>query len=710
MAHSLSPPFAVTFDFVMAPGPRLLPPVDLFKIRNGTAGDDALTGTNKADTFNLQDGGDDTASGRNGDDDFLLGASLTATDAIDGGDGSDTLILDGNYSSMLVFAATTMRNVETLHYTGGHSYSLTLDNANVTLGQSLHVSGVGLGAGDALVFDGSDETSSALFVSGGFASDTIIGGGGNDQINPGPGNDTVNGGDGDDGLIYGANFNASDRADGGDGFDTLVLSGDYGAGVNFTALTMRNVERLLLASTNNYVLTLHNLNVGVDQTLTIDGTALALGNAMTIDGSAVEDGHLRLLGGGGEDALTFLGGTEAVIRAGGGNDSIFVAGLLEETDRINGGDGNDTVFLNGDYSDKFAFASQTLRNVETISLAAGHDYYLATSDGTLAAGATLIIDGTGLAGGELRFDGSEESNGTLDIRGGSGGDDITGGAADDVINAGGGFNFIDASRGGNDTIVSSGADVIYFGDDYGFSETVTTQANDAIILEGDYVIGLGIQYELPYSGLLTLMTGHSYSVRVDIPDAQHMELHASTLTANDRAFFTATGTGTCEAFGGDGNDHFVGGDGADTLRGGDGNDTLAGGGDGDLIVGDVGKDTFVFNAASESTSINFDVLLTPNLSEDKLMVPNEITVINAALNTGTLSGTSEGTFNTDLIAALSGHLTPNGAIIFTPDAGTLQNRHFLVVDLNGVGNYQVGSDLVIEIPGFTGTLGISDFI
>src|SRR5690242_10060317 len=97
----------------------------------GTAGDDNLVGTTSADNFDLSQGGNDTASGANGADIFLFAGTLTAADRVDGGSGSDTVRLNGDYSAGLLLGATTLLNVETIQLSAGNSYALTTDDANV---------------------------------------------------------------------------------------------------------------------------------------------------------------------------------------------------------------------------------------------------------------------------------------------------------------------------------------------------------------------------------------------------------------------------------------------------------------------------------------------------------------------------------------------------------------------------------------------------
>ena len=80
---------------------------------------------------------------------------------------------------------------------------------------------------------------------------------------------------------------------------------------------------------------------------------------------------------------------------------------------------------------------------------------------------------------------------------------------------------------------------------------------------------------------------------------------------------------------------------------------------------------------------------------------NPITGIDAAVTTGALS---TATFNSDLVAALSGKLAAQHAVEFTASSGTLAGQTFLIADLNATAGYQANLDLVIHLTGATGTL------
>jgi hypothetical protein len=123
----------------------------------GTAGDDSFSGALANDTFDLSQGGNDTAYGWGGNDVFVMGGALNALDKINGGSGSNTVVLDGDYSSQLVFNATTMLDIQTLKLTAAFDYGLKTADATVAAGKSLLVDGSTLGASDKLAFNGSAE-------------------------------------------------------------------------------------------------------------------------------------------------------------------------------------------------------------------------------------------------------------------------------------------------------------------------------------------------------------------------------------------------------------------------------------------------------------------------------------------------------------------------------------------------------------------------
>src|ERR1051326_985571 len=187
----------------------------------GTGGDDNLTGTSGDDTFDMTQGGNDTVSGLAGDDTFIFGSTFTSADKVGGGDGNDTLSLNGNYtgSTAIAFAADSMVNVETISLGTAHSSDLTPNDAIVAAAQILSVDGSALGAADTLTFNGAAETDGTFHIIGGAGADVLTGGAGGDifDLSLG-GSDTVFGGDGRDIFRFGAAYSNADVGDGGAGF------------------------------------------------------------------------------------------------------------------------------------------------------------------------------------------------------------------------------------------------------------------------------------------------------------------------------------------------------------------------------------------------------------------------------------------------------------------------------------------------------------
>ena len=308
---------------------------------NGGIGDDIVyddNGLNSAkdphDTSAGASGGTDSFSGGIGNDVFYMGANLIAAGQIDGGTGTDHVILNGDYSAGLTFNATTMVNVEFLAVTAGHSYTLTLDAATVALGQTLTVQGGTLGAGDSLTLDGSADAGSFTMTAGA-GNDSLSGGSAADTFTPGAGIDTVHGNGGNDLILMQGNLTAADAIDGGSGTDTLRLNGDYSAGLTFGATTVTNVETIALIAGNSYSLTIADATVASGSSLTVNGLGLGAGDSLTFDGSADLTGgtagdrrrrrQRRLTGGHANDTIRGGGGTNT-ITGGGGADLLVSAG------------------------------------------------------------------------------------------------------------------------------------------------------------------------------------------------------------------------------------------------------------------------------------------------------------------------------------------------------------------------------------------------
>ena len=401
----------------------------------GTSGNDVRNGTAGNDVFRLWQGGDDTANGFGGKDLFRMRGALSVGDALDGGGGYDRVVLKGDYSAGLVFGAATIVNIEVLRLGGAFDYNLTLDDGNVDALGHLTIFAGRLGAGHSLTFDGSAETDGHLKVFASAGDDTLIGGAKGDAFRLAKGGvDSAYGGGGQDKFILGGALTAADTIDGGGGTDMLRLAGNYAGAhaVVFGANTVTNIERMFLSGGHSYDLTTHDATVAAGKMLIVDASALGAGDTLTFDGSAETDGFFVFYGGAGDDKLTgsalgdyfgLAGGGDDRAYGGGGDDPFVMGAALTAADTIDGGDGNDNVWLDGDYSAGIVFGAATLTNVEVIVLAAGNSYDLTTHDNTVGGGKQLLVDASTLgAGDSLTFDGSAETDGSFLITGGAGDD------------------------------------------------------------------------------------------------------------------------------------------------------------------------------------------------------------------------------------------------------------------------------------------------
>src|ERR1043166_944908 len=367
----------------------------------GTGGDDNLTGTSGNDTFDMTQGGNDTVSGLAGDDTFIFGSTFTAADKVDGGDGNDTLSLNGNYtgSTAIAFAADSIVNMETISLGTAHSYDLTTNDANVAAAQILTVDGSALGAADTLTFNGAAETDGTFHIIGG---------------------------DGRDIFRFGATYSNTDVVDGGAGFlDRLVLQGDY-TGSNSLVLDQANltgVEPLHLGPGFSYDVTLddgidivhiNGRNLGADQTLTVNYDNAASGHGISITGGAGND--VMTVTGGSNRFNLIMGGNDTV-NAGGGDDVFRMGAALTADDRLDGGDGFNLVILRGDYSAGLVLGASTLVDMDRMGLRSG-DFNLTMNDANVAAGQMFTIAAAGAS--HLVFDGSAETDGRFHVIGSSG--------------------------------------------------------------------------------------------------------------------------------------------------------------------------------------------------------------------------------------------------------------------------------------------------
>ena len=320
---------SITVRGVASPGDRF----------EGDSNDNVIYGTPDPDIIMLQQGGNDQVYGLAGGDIFYFGGAfggdIFGSDYVEGGDGVDTIALQGDYSggtgaafigieSVSLLSGSNTRFGDTAN--NRYDYYLVLRDSNVAAGARLKVNGGNLLAGEEFVFDGSDETDGSFLVYGGNGVDDLTGGDGSDFF--------FFAGDG--------RLAAGDTIVGGGGYDALFLRGDYV--LDFDALVwdgaIAGVESLTLSSSTDtryasggsdfdYEIDWNDGFLASGQTMTVNGGGLVAGETMDFDGSNETDGMFRIFAGAGDDLL----------HGGAGNDTIY-GGL--GADVMHGHGGNDT--------------------------------------------------------------------------------------------------------------------------------------------------------------------------------------------------------------------------------------------------------------------------------------------------------------------------------------------------------------------------------
>jgi VCBS repeat-containing protein len=297
----------------------------------GSPGGDVIHGTPNADYFDFSQGGSDSGFGLGGNDAFFFGSAYDQDDTVDGGAGTDTVGIRGNYTGLnaITILGGNMVNTEVLNFMtsngGPVGYDVTWQDGNLANGQKMSIYGGNLAAGENLTFDGSAETHGFFIMYGGLGTDNFKGGAGSDGFYFGPGK-----------------FSQADHVDGGGGTQNqLGLDGSYNFSSSSALGTLGgnfvNIQSIVLYNGNPadfsdpypnvYHIETNDAAVGAGKTLAIYG-ALTVAD-FYFNGSAEMDGNFKIYGGIGNDTL--IGGA--------GNDLIFGS---QGSDTLTGGGGADT--------------------------------------------------------------------------------------------------------------------------------------------------------------------------------------------------------------------------------------------------------------------------------------------------------------------------------------------------------------------------------
>jgi Ca2+-binding RTX toxin-like protein len=654
----------------------------------GSFASDALTidGGSGNDTL-IGGDGNDTLIGGTGND-ILVGGR--GNDTVSGGAGADTFVWNPGDGSDIVDGGT---GIDTMHFNGanigehisvtanGSRVLLTRDIANITMDMSgidhlalnmlggadtvevgdltgtdlkvahvdlagVPVSGVGDGASDTVIADGTDGPDN-IRVGSDAAGDVVVNGlaaqlqvAGGEPAGSGFAGDTVqiNGLGGDDAIRNGVGIATGPAVgiDGGEGSDTVTYSGtasDDTIGIapsgNAVATFAPDTATSTQLTTNVENLVVNGLD-GND-TITASNGLASLTN-LTINGGIGND---TIRGGDGNDTLTGGNGNDTLV-GGRGNDTVsggagadtFVWNPGDGSDVIDGGTGFDTMDFNGanvsEHIDVTANGPRVrlTRDIANITMDMGGIDHLALN--TLGGADTVEVGD--LTGTDLKVahvdlsgtPGSRVGDGAADtvITDGTDGPDsvrLGSDAAGDVVVNGlaaqlqvagaepasatsAGDTVQINTLGGDDTIsnrigVSGPAAIAIDGGDG--SDTVTYSGTPS-----DDTIGIA-----PNGGAVTTFALVSNSSLQNTSEVENLVVNGldgnDTITAsNGLASLT-----NLTLNGGNGDDTLIGGDGNDTLIGGSGNDAVIGGRGSDTVLLGSGADVFTWNPGDGSDTV-----------------------------------------------------------------------------------------------------------
>ncbi len=592
---------------------------------SGDPGANFISGGNGNDNIALG-GGDDSGYGDDGNDsidggagaDTLVGGAgndlLTGgadNDRLEGGDGDDILIggagadlfLGGDGLDLVSYANSASAVQIDLTYPG---QAATGGEAN---GDTFSESFFGSGGIEGIIAGNFADT-----LTGGATDNYLDGGGGNDSIDGGGGNDSLMGGAGNDTILGGA---GADTLAGGAGIDLFADSRDaWQAG--WTEFDV--IDYSASPAAVNMGLYFRDVGAGGD----------AQGDRFA-DGDNQNSYYYRLTGSRFGDTL---GGNDAEnwIIGGAGNDSIGGGGSNdtleggEGADTLNGGSQFDTAFYGNSNAgvvidltantatggeaagDRFnsieglwgsSFADQLRSNAggneligdagdDTLEGAAGADRLVGgegfdfASYANAAIGVTARLDYPSLNTGDAAADSYSGIEGLI---GSNFYDFLVGDAGDNIVFAGGSFDYV-AGNAGNDIIFGQGG-----------NDTLDGFAGDDTLVGGagaDSLIGgEGIDFASYADALLGVVA------RLDYPSLNTGDAAADNyagiegLVGSNFYDFLVGDAGDNIVFAGGSFDYVAGNAGNDTILGEDGNDTLDGGAGNDTLLGGAAADSLI---------------------------------------------------------------------------------------------------------------------
>ena len=445
------------------------------KIDNGDAG---LPGASGNDDYVRAGAGNDTVRAGAGND-IVYGG--TGNDSLDGGTGNDTLLGEDGNDTLLGGDGND------LLYGGVGADSLDGGIGDDTLyGEDGKDTLLG-GSGNDSLYGGAGDDS----LDGGIGNDTLYGDDGNDTLLSGDGNDSLFGGAGADSLDGGIGNDTLDGGDGADrltggaGDDTFRLTGTFGNDTIVGGETGETAGDLIDATGVSANTTL-NFSGNEAGTLAAGGSTasfseierIQLGGGNDIVNASATTSGVNVDSGAGNDSLT--GGSGADTLAGGAGNDTLDGGA--GADNLSGGAGDDTFRLTGTYGNDTIVGGETGETagdlIDATGLSANTTLNFSGNEaGTLAAGGSTAtfseIERIKLGSGNDSVNASATTTGVNvdsgagndSLTGGSGNDTLAGGSGKDTLNGGAGNDRLDLGVGdnANDLVIlqdGSGQDVI----------------------------------------------------------------------------------------------------------------------------------------------------------------------------------------------------------------------------------------------------------
>ncbi|TXI67122.1 MAG: calcium-binding protein [Limnohabitans sp.] len=424
---------------------------------------DLIQGTNGNDTI-LAGDGQDTIHAGYGNDQIEVTDGLQG-DFIDGGAGSDDLLIHTGGSAIPVNLGMNLRGIENIQINPGGAVNqvVTLSDAAY---QGLTINtGIWLGFwGDLGVnFSAAGVTAGRVGLGGSNGADSLTGTANNDWINGNGGNDTLTGGWGYDSFV----FNMANLAlEGQDRVTDFTVDSNElvftGLASNLSLLTTGSVDsltsgQLLVLQGQTFTTVYLGLDSlpGFDYAVTLDGTGWSTANlrvtntsnngsndgrliyTSSINGTtdpeslAGTPGNEKIFGSDGNDTLTAGNGNDSLF--GGNGDDLLSGGLGDDffygnagSDTIDGGEQRRQVWFTGaasdtdrlDYSSTSGITVDLTARTVVVSNESGTDSYTNIEEILGATNAADTITGRTTASlSDLGYGGS--SSMYLYLRGGS---------------------------------------------------------------------------------------------------------------------------------------------------------------------------------------------------------------------------------------------------------------------------------------------------